>query len=413
VFITLVVLPNIVIRSLGPQFWLNSIPARIIMALDSGLFVPLTFGLFYIALFAGREQAGENRAGPFGSFLFVLGWTFALAARLFTRPLLERAGLAADPAQGMSAVFALMKYLAAAIGFCAALCAALLRREARLPPPDARSGLNPQTDWPYILRLWGMFSCFTGLNSLMELRLFPFLTVRASEYRPLIIVAILTIPGISLLVGRRPDRYFRSFLLASIPVFITIPCVLFFGDFPRFSLVLSTLIFVFQYTAQALYTTAVVEHYRGRFWIYGCAASVHFTGVFSFLGPILGGFTPTHPGILIFTASVFSACFVLLTIKALFPKTPPARKSGAEAALSPGQERSIQERPIAEIFREHGLTGREMEVAQLMVAEGLDNAAISVRICRSAATVAFHATNIYRKFKVNGRLEFMALFVRR
>ena len=69
--------------------------------------------------------------------------------------------------------------------------------------------------------------------------------------------------------------------------------------------------------------------------------------------------------------------------------------------------------PLQEIFQEHGLTEREIEVAHLLVGEGLDNKEISERIFRTIITVKTHASQIYRKFSVRTRAELMALVVRK
>ena len=64
------------------------------------------------------------------------------------------------------------------------------------------------------------------------------------------------------------------------------------------------------------------------------------------------------------------------------------------------------------LFNEYCLTERETEVASLMVEEGLSNEEIAERIHRSKATVLSHLTQIYRKFSVQGRTEFMAKVMR-
>ena len=69
--------------------------------------------------------------------------------------------------------------------------------------------------------------------------------------------------------------------------------------------------------------------------------------------------------------------------------------------------------PLEEIFLNHGLTKREIEVANLIMSEGLDNKEISQRIFRTIITVKKCATRIYLKFGVKTRVELMALVVRK
>ena len=62
-------------------------------------------------------------------------------------------------------------------------------------------------------------------------------------------------------------------------------------------------------------------------------------------------------------------------------------------------------------FRECGLSRREIEVAALLVQEGLGAGEIGERLYISERTVNDHIASIYRKFGVRKRGEFMAMFV--
>ena len=66
---------------------------------------------------------------------------------------------------------------------------------------------------------------------------------------------------------------------------------------------------------------------------------------------------------------------------------------------------------IEETFRERRLTRREIEVAALMVQEGMGAGEIGERLFISERTVNDHIASIYRKFAVRKRAEFMAMFV--
>ena len=68
---------------------------------------------------------------------------------------------------------------------------------------------------------------------------------------------------------------------------------------------------------------------------------------------------------------------------------------------------------LSVIFRQHGLTEREIAVAHLIILEGLDNQEISERIFRAPVTVKKCTSRIYQKFGVKNRTELMALFIRR
>jgi len=62
-------------------------------------------------------------------------------------------------------------------------------------------------------------------------------------------------------------------------------------------------------------------------------------------------------------------------------------------------------------YNSYGLTEREKEIARLMV-EGLDNKDIGERLFISSATIAFHVTNIFRKFGIiDGKNKGRAMFL--
>jgi DNA-binding CsgD family transcriptional regulator len=65
------------------------------------------------------------------------------------------------------------------------------------------------------------------------------------------------------------------------------------------------------------------------------------------------------------------------------------------------------------VFNLYSLTEREKEVARLM-AEGLDNKDIGERLFLSNSTIAFHVTNIFRKFGIiDGKNKGRAIFLSR
>jgi len=68
---------------------------------------------------------------------------------------------------------------------------------------------------------------------------------------------------------------------------------------------------------------------------------------------------------------------------------------------------------IEAIFSQYGLSRREMEVALLLLTEGLGAEELGGRLFVSVHTAKYHIANIYRKFGVNRRSELMALFVKR
>ena len=65
------------------------------------------------------------------------------------------------------------------------------------------------------------------------------------------------------------------------------------------------------------------------------------------------------------------------------------------------------------IFKEYRLTGREIDVVNLFLWEGLSTKGIAERLCISSLTVRDHTINIYKKFDLSGRTELLSFFLRK
>jgi DNA-binding CsgD family transcriptional regulator len=107
---------------------------------------------------------------------------------------------------------------------------------------------------------------------------------------------------------------------------------------------------------------------------------------------------------------IFALSVTLMLFRVSVIKTKELKEKSAllEKASKPASARES-------IYNSYGLTEREKEIARLM-AEGLDNKDIGERLFLSNSTVAFHATNIFRKFgitdgKGKGRAMFMAKLI--
>jgi len=110
----------------------------------------------------------------------------------------------------------------------------------------------------------------------------------------------------------------------------------------------------------------------------------------------------TSYSIVVFALSV---TFMLFRMSVIKDRELKEKSALLEKATNPEAARE-------KAFKSYGLTEREKEVARLM-AEGLDNKDIGERLFLSTRTVAFHVTNIFRKFgiidgKNRGRAIFLA-----
>jgi len=99
-----------------------------------------------------------------------------------------------------------------------------------------------------------------------------------------------------------------------------------------------------------------------------------------------------------------SVTFMLFRISAIKNRELKEKSALLEKAADPVSARE-------NVFNTHGLTEREKGIAGLM-AEGLDNKEIAERLSLTNSTVAFHVTNIFRKFGIiDGKNKGRAMFL--
>jgi DNA-binding CsgD family transcriptional regulator len=109
----------------------------------------------------------------------------------------------------------------------------------------------------------------------------------------------------------------------------------------------------------------------------------------------------TSYSMVIFALSVTLMLFRMSVIK---DRELKEKSALLEMAANPASARE-------KIFNSYGLTEREKEIARLMV-EGLDNKDIGERLFISSSTIAFHVTNIFRKFGIiDGKNKGRAVFL--
>jgi DNA-binding CsgD family transcriptional regulator len=101
---------------------------------------------------------------------------------------------------------------------------------------------------------------------------------------------------------------------------------------------------------------------------------------------------------------VLSVTLMLFRVSAIRDKEFKEKSASLEKAVNPASTRE-------KVFNSYGLTEREKEIARLMV-EGLNNNNIAERLFISNSTIAFHVTNIFRKFGIiDGKNKGRALFL--
>ncbi|MDR2717242.1 MAG: helix-turn-helix transcriptional regulator [Treponema sp.] len=401
-FIAFLIALECTLRSLGFRVWLGSAAVRGVMAIPEGILTTACYGLFYLAWLRQPSAGGQtNRTGRYCSLVLGAALLCSVLARYYSVPLMENGIAAEDPLKGAAFVFNFIKWCMMVLGVCAAASVVLMRNAAS-GGVFAENAPAVKTDWPVILRLIGFASVFTILNGVMDMRALPLYSDKVVYYPHYLTVAV-AVPVLGFLAGISIRLFIRRFLFPVIILFILFSCLPLFEDSPRLNMVISTLIVIAHYTAWVVFTTAVVELYTGRFWFYGAATVIFFSVAFAFLAPVIGPFVPDGTKYRVLFIVIAAVLFMLLAFRwLLFPKQ---RQEPFFASI-------LEPANIENIFRERGLSQREVEVAHLLVKEGLGKKEIGERLYIAPGTVKIHISKIYQKFEVKTRAEFMTLFVK-
>jgi len=149
------------------------------------------------------------------------------------------------------------------------------------------------------------------------------------------------------------------------------------------------------------FADALANTYSGNLLI--AVAIVVLTGVFDLVNSLA-----LHYSLVLtrysMVAFALSVTFMLFRMSVIRNRELKEKSALLEKAANPASMRE-------NVFISYGLTEREKEVARLMT-EGLDNKDIGERLFLSNSTIAFHVTNIFRKFGIiDGKNKGRALFL--
>jgi DNA-binding CsgD family transcriptional regulator len=235
----------------------------------------------------------------------------------------------------------------------------------------------------------------------MEMRLNPIMADPASQIRRNLIFVVLAFLLITLLAARSIDRFLRFFLPSAIALFILLPSLILFDEYSGFVLFMSFLLSVLNYLIWIMFSVALMENYTGSFLTYPLAGVFFYINIFSLIGPVLSRFIPSGTEFTVLISGIAAILFFFLSFRIIIPKKQTVSALPLENGVS-----------LEDIFHEHGLSKREVEVSNLLVKEGLGSKEIAEKLFISPATVKDHIAQVYRKFGVKRQREFMALFVR-
>jgi len=338
-----------------------------------------------------------------------------------------------------------------------------IQSSGRIASQPRISGAPPGTEYKtnriLILRLLGLACVFTILNGVMEMQLFPLVT-NSPFFRPNFIFRAFIVIIFGFFAGRNINAFVSIYLVPGIVIFILMSCLPLLREYSFFIIILSTLVTSYHHSSWAVFSAAVVENYGGDKHFYGVAVSIQFCSIFSFFSPLFSRFLHGSPEFIVLYSAIAAAVFVLLSFRVIFPaltigklktqyilfnnyqffvkqdkkavsnsplpelkqkltlvsnrRLMEAAQLKKRAPEVPASDNSAQPEKISfnEFLYKHNLSKREIDVAKLMITEGLDTEEIAQRLFISLPTVKNHITNIYKKFNVKKRGEFMAMFVK-
>jgi DNA-binding CsgD family transcriptional regulator len=420
-FIAFLIVFEFTLRSFGFHVWLGSAAVRGIMAIPEGILTTACYGLFYLTWLEKPAAGGRtNRTGKFCSLVLGAALLGSVLACYYSIPLLEKGNAALAPIKSAEFVFKFIKWCIVILaGVFSAVSVFFLRNSTRVSFADtSANGADKdalavpafKTDWSVIIRLIGLASVFTILNGLMDMRALPLYTDEAI-YHPNYLIVAAVVPFLGFLAGLSINRFIRRFLLPVIILFILFSCLPLFEDYPRINIIMSTLVSIAHYTAWVVFTTAIVELYAGGFWFYGAAIVIFFSVAFAFLSPVIGPFVSHSREFQVLFIIIATVFYMLMALRwLLFPKLP--RSAAARHQKSFHVTPAFKTSNLEDIFTERGLSQREIEVANLLVKEGLGKKEIGERLHIASGTAKIHISKIYQKFTVKTRAEFMAFFVK-
>ena len=272
----------------------------------------------------------------------------------------------------------------------------------------------PKNTFTYCLFPLAAIFIISWTNTFTDRLFIP--SLRLSLYN----VDLLTVlPFVALpFLGFWADHHWKDFLEFGLPVcaalFVMTPSMLLLNTsdflyivlYPLLTLAVMLLYIVFPFIIMDLYKKEkrfIIpgEKEAGGHWCWFLAVSVQ----------IIRTSIPTQAGIFktlnlsnAYTVSLLSMAAIAFYI--LSRITISLLRSKAHL-----QEESIQLLSYEDSFVSHNLTEREMQVAGLLL-QGLNNDDIKNRLLVSLSTVKMYVGEIFRKYGVKSRAEFISLFVR-
>jgi DNA-binding CsgD family transcriptional regulator/MFS family permease len=394
VLICILFLPNIVIRFLFLFAWLANAVNSGVNSFSNGVIMALVFGLFF-SLAEKKRSLWVALSSALSFFVFYL--VVEIMRRYQPSFLLSVLFYGSGIIIAIAGIFLLL-YLASLPKESSPVPAETTRPQKWLPEGNALR-------WAFLFPLLAALVIF-WTNSFTERLFFPTmqLTTGLNLFTAIIIVAL---PLIGFFADLDWARFLKVFIPFSFGVFLFSPSLLLFTRSETVFYALYVLSAVSILLIAVLFPFVILDLYwkngrGGLAWL--LAVSLHLIRVYAI----------TQFG-LFRSIQVNNAYAVALLSLAVIVFYALARKSVnmllANANAAPSSTPPYKAQSAEESFAAHELSKRETEIAA-MILQGMTYLEISKRLSIEEDTVKKHSGNIFDKYKVKRRPEFMAMFLR-
>jgi DNA-binding CsgD family transcriptional regulator len=392
--IAILFLPNIILRLWGPEFWLGNSPLSTVISFCNGATMTFIYGLFVSLI-------SKNRV-----FWFALSISLRQLV-LFFMPFLDRYF---PP----SFISTLLFYTAAMLILIFGVLIFIFlfsissddERVSALPVSDSTT---KRFHWPvYLLPLLAAL-LFFWTNSFTNKLFMPAQSLWDLDFYHSIALFI-SLPIIGFLSGISWLRYLKTSIYVCAVLFLLSPALLFSSSSQVLFLVIYTLNNIAMYVVVTAFPFIILDLYWKNtrnygYWAYFLAIIIYIIRMNIWIAEGLFKNISIDNAyavlLLSFAAIVFfvlSRIFLNAFQETILPVSLPA---------APELKTSYMNR--MESFREHNLTNRETQTAELIL-QGLSNNEIKEKMSISMATVKTYVSEILKKYNVKQRAEFMAKF---
>jgi DNA-binding CsgD family transcriptional regulator len=229
------------------------------------------------------------------------------------------------------------------------------------------------------------------------------------------VIPIAALSVFGFLASLRWRRFLKEYIRLGAFLFLLSPSLLLLSHSQTLFLILHILNVTVIRMMIVIFPFAIIDLYwqnprRHGYWSYLLAVSIYMfnANALSLTGPFKS--ISLEDGYAVVLLSLAAVAFYFLSQPLILPKPSNTAGTTVPAAAAPvvAAPPTVAMPNIADIFREHNLSEREMDVALLMVQEGLDNKEMGKRLFISENTIKFHIYNIYQKFGVKKRAELLA-----